>query len=208
MADVALKWRAQTRLYELTEASLPKDALRVGLAYPFNLDRYGNHILLVRPRKAKDLPIRDVHRTLVFLVETLLRVQNASRITLLVDCAAADRHQLDLARFLATIFRYYYPRALGFVLLWEPPRLLLGLWRLCKGLMPVEVLERVRFVTASDIRSYLEPDKTPTWMGGTDTYEYKYVPGNPLGERCPQQSPLDPVSCPTASLQVYGMFTA
>lgn len=209
MADAALKWRAQARLHELNESSLPRACLQAGFVHPFNVDRYGNHVLLLRPGRVRDLPLADVRRVLVFFVETLLRRQNASRITLLVDCAGGgDRHQLELGRYLMALFRCYYPRSLGFVLLWEPPRLLQGLWKLCKGLMPVEALERIRFVTVRDIGRYVDRDKLPVRMGGTDHYHYVYTPGKPLGERCPRLAPLDPVSCPTASLHVYGMFTA
>ncbi|XP_075724690.1 vitamin D3 receptor isoform X2 [Rhipicephalus microplus] len=198
----------EVRLHELTESSLPRSCLQAGFVYPFNVDRYGNHVLLLRPANIRSLPMADVRRVLVFFVETLLRRQNASRITLLVDCVGGDRHQLDLGRYLMALFRCYYPRSLGFVLLWQPPRLLQGIWRLCKGLMPVEALERVRFVTASDISHYVDRDKLPVRMGGTDNYHYEYVPGRPLGERCPKLAPLNPVTCPTASLHVYGMFTA
>lgn len=208
MADAALKWRAQTRLHEITESSLPKACFQAAFVYPFNVDRYGNHVLLLRPRQIRDLPLTDVRRTLIFFVETLMRRQNASRITLLVDCAGGDRHQLELGRYLMALFRCYYPRSLGFVLLWEPPRLVQALWKLCKGLMPVEALERVRFVTARDIGRYMDRDKLPGRMGGTDFYHYLYEPGKPLGDRCPRLPPLDPVSCPTANLHVYGMFTA
>ncbi|XP_075559335.1 motile sperm domain-containing protein 2-like [Dermacentor variabilis] len=234
MADAALKWRAQARLHELTESSLPSACLQAGFVHPFNVDRYGNHVLLLRPANIRNLPLTDVRRVLVFFVETLLRRQNASRITLLVDCVGGDRHQvkscprirkqsantesvndqpfllyqLDLGRYLMALFRCYYPRSLGFVLLWQPPRLLQGIWKLCKGLMPVEALERIRFVTVRDIGRYVDRDKLPVRMGGTDNYQYAYVPGKPLGERCPRLAPLDPVSCPTASLHVYGMFTA
>ncbi|CAN8007373.1 unnamed protein product, partial [Ixodes pacificus] len=110
MADASLKWRAQTRLHELSEANIPEACLSAGFAYPMNLDRYGNHVLLLRLSKTGRLPLQDVRRLLIFMVESLLRKQNASRITLLVDCAGADRRQLDLARFLAAIFRCYYPR--------------------------------------------------------------------------------------------------
>ncbi|KAH7943808.1 hypothetical protein HPB52_011791 [Rhipicephalus sanguineus] len=200
MADAALKWRAQVRLHDLTESSLPRACLQAGFVHPFNVDRYGNHVLLLRPANIRNLPMVDVRRVLVFFVETLLRRQNASRITLLVDCVGGDRHQLELGRYVMALFRCYYPRSLGFVLL--------GIWKLCKGLMPVEALERVRFVTVRDIGRYVDRDKLPVRMGGTDNYHYVYVPGRPLGERCPKLAPLDPVSCPTASLHVYGMFTA
>ncbi|KAL1477596.1 hypothetical protein MTO96_035611 [Rhipicephalus appendiculatus] len=166
MTDVALKWRAQVRLHELTESSLPRSCLQAGFVYPFNVDRYGNHVLLLRPANIRSLAMVDVRRVLVFFVETLLRRQNASRITLLVDCVGSDRHQLDLGRYLLALFRCYYPRSLGFVLLWQPPRLLQGIWKLCKGLMPVEALQWVRFVTARDIGRYVDPDKLPVHMGG------------------------------------------
>ncbi|KAG0445307.1 hypothetical protein HPB47_017013 [Ixodes persulcatus] len=208
MADASLKWRAQARLHELSEANIPEACLSAGFAYPMNLDRYGNHVLLLRLSKIGRLPLQDVRRLLIFMVESLLRKQNASRITLLVDCAGADRRQLDLARFLTAIFRCYYPRSLGYVLFWEPPRLLLGLWRICRSLLPVEAVERVRNVTAGDATRYVDCDKLPTWMGGTDSYQYVYTPGQPLGDRCPRLQPLDPGSSPSANLQVYGMFTA
>ncbi|CAN8029955.1 unnamed protein product [Ixodes persulcatus] len=111
MADASLKWRAQARLHDLSEANIPEACLSAGFAYPMNLDRYGNHVLLLRLSKTGRLPLQDVRRLLIFMVESLLRKQNASRITLLVDCAGADRRQLDLARFLTAIFRCYYPRS-------------------------------------------------------------------------------------------------
>ncbi|KAL1424469.1 hypothetical protein MTO96_020253 [Rhipicephalus appendiculatus] len=114
MADTALKWRAQVRLHELTESSLPRACLQAGFVYPFNVDRYGNHVLLLRPANIRNLPLADVRRVLVFFVETLLRRQNASRITLLVDCVGGDRHQLDLGRHLMALFRCYYPPLAGF----------------------------------------------------------------------------------------------
>ncbi|KAL3211155.1 hypothetical protein MRX96_000839 [Rhipicephalus microplus] len=172
-------------MHELTESSLPRSCLQAGFVYPFNVDRYGNHVLLLRPANIRSLPMADVSRVLVFFVETLLRRQKASRITLLVGCVGGDCHQLDLGRYLMALFRCYYPRSLGFVLLWQPPRLFQGVWRLCKGLMPAEALKRVHFVPSRDFDRYA-----------------------PRRERCPKLAPLEPISCPTASLHVYGMFTA
>ncbi|CAN7947513.1 unnamed protein product [Ixodes hexagonus] len=119
MADASLKWRAQARLHELTEASVPKACFNAGFAYPLNLDRYGNHVLLLRPSRARRLPLQDSRRLLIFMVESLLGRQNASRITLLVDCVGADRHQLDMARFLTATFRCYYPRSDTFAMTTE-----------------------------------------------------------------------------------------
>ncbi|EEC15797.1 nuclear distribution protein NUDC, putative, partial [Ixodes scapularis] len=208
MADASLKWRAQARMHELSEANIPEACLSAGFAYPMNLDRYGNHVLLLRLSKTGRLPLQDVRRLLIFMVESLLRKQNASRITLLVDCAAADRRQLDLARFLTAIFRCYYPRwdsrpmehNESEVQMWKGQECILSssVYLLSGGAVPC-----LHGSARKHFRKLL-----PTWMGGTDSYQYVYTPGQPLGDRCPRLQPLDPGSSPSANLQVYGMFTA
>lgn len=212
MANAALLWRSRTRVHDITELSLPKVYFELGFVYPYNMDRYGNHVLVFSMKDyiRNTLDIAEAKRFLIFFVERLFSQYNANRITLLMDCSGVENRNVHvrLLKFLITMFRCYYPRSLGFILLREVPWMLMTLWKMIKGLLPIEAIERVRFVTSEDIVKYIDKEKLPRRMGGTDSYVYNYKPGFPMGDRCPRLPPLNTVSCPTNNLNVYGMFTA
>ncbi|XP_064478934.1 motile sperm domain-containing protein 2-like [Ornithodoros turicata] len=212
MANTALLWRADIKVHDITELSLPKVYFQLGFIYPYNLDRYGNHVLVfsLKDYVRNALVLSEAKRFVVFFVERLFSQYNTNRITLLLDCEGVESRNIDvrLLKFLCIMFRSYYPRSLGFILLRQAPWMFVAAWKIVKGLLPIEAIERVRFVTTDELTNYIEKEKLPRRMGGTDSYEYDYKPGFPMGDRCPRLPPLNTVSCTTTTLNVYGMFTA
>ncbi|KAL3211142.1 hypothetical protein MRX96_000827 [Rhipicephalus microplus] len=169
MADAALKWRAKVRLHELTESSLPRSCLQAGFVYPFNVDRYGNHVLLLRPANIRSLPMADVpSRT------RLLRGDSA---------AATERLAHNTARGL----RRRRPPPAG----------------------PGSPWRGYALSRPATSGHYVDRDKLPVRMGGARTTTITSTcPEGPWESGVPSSHPWNPVTCPTASLHVYGMFTA
>ncbi|CAN7995677.1 unnamed protein product [Ixodes hexagonus] len=97
---------------------------------------------------------------------------------------------IDFTKFIFNVFLKRYPMGLGYVIVYDMPWLFNAAWKVIRGWMMPEAAERVKMVNKSQITDYIDPKDLPVRMGGTDTYEYSYVPGKPLGERVGDSSKM------------------
>lgn len=185
VADM-LRWRRATKLHELREETLPKAVLERCIVYPYGKDKSGCHVLVLRNKNyLKGVVDPDsVKRIFVFFIEKLFKECNAKKITVLLDCAdiGLSNVDVDLLKFVVDVFIAKYPLGLGNALIYNMPWLLNAILRMIKSIIPYGA-ERLKTVNKQDIQQYIDAKYLPVRMGGTDTYEYTYVPGRPLGDR-------------------------
>lgn len=181
-----LRWRRAMKLHELREEILPKAVLEQCIVYPHGKDMAGCHVLVLRSKNyIKGLADRDsVKRIFIFFIEQLFKECGAKKITVLMDCSdiGVSNVDVDLLKFVVDVFISKYPIGLGNALIYNMPWLLNAILRMIKSLLPYGA-ERLKTVNKDDIQQYIDAKHLPVRMGGTDTYEYSYAPGRPLGDR-------------------------
>ncbi|XP_075535958.1 motile sperm domain-containing protein 2-like isoform X2 [Dermacentor variabilis] len=143
------------------------------------------HVVLRNKNYIKGLADRDsVKRVFIFFIEKLFNECGAKKITVLMDCSdiGVSNIDVDLLKFVVDVFISKYPIGLGNALIYNMPWLLNAILRMIKSILPYGA-ERLKTVNKDDVQQYIDAKYLPVHMGGTDTYEYSYIPGRPLGDR-------------------------
>lgn len=191
-AKHALRWRKQNGINDITEESLPIEFFNQGTMVPYNIDKFGSHIVTLRVKHhRKEASVVDLMKKFfAYFVDKILYEHDAIRVTVIFDCTDAGVNNVDmeLIKFIIVVFRDLYPWALGYIIVHNMPWILNAVWKIIKTMLPSEGVERIRFTTKDGILDYVDRQSLAKYMGGEDPYVYKYEKGKPLGERCPRVS--------------------
>ncbi|XP_064472808.1 motile sperm domain-containing protein 2-like [Ornithodoros turicata] len=189
LLNYSLKWRKFVNIQDVKEEKLMKEIFQRAALFPYNKDKCGCHILMLRLKLySKNLvPSEELKQTLLFFLEKMYNEIGAKRITMLFDCtdAGIGNVDLDMVRFILNTFLKRYPLGMGYVIVYDMPWLFTAAWKIIKGWLIPEAAARIKMVNKDQIKEYIDEKNLPVRMGGKDEYEYEYKPGNPLGDRCP-----------------------
>ncbi|XP_011422421.3 motile sperm domain-containing protein 2 [Magallana gigas] len=176
----ALKWRKEIGVRDLTEASFPQEFWDIGAMYFHKTDKEGRKIIWLKIAKHKKDPntLPLIKKFFGFCFETAYNESPEDELVLLFDMTNTGISNLDMEmiKFVITSFKIYYPALLGYLLIYEMPWLFNAAWKVVKTWLSPEAQKKLKFVNKSDIQLYIAKENLPEHMGGTDTYEYKYVP--------------------------------
>lgn len=115
---------------------------------------------------------------------------------------------LEFTKNLINTLKYYYPNSVQYILVYDMPWVLngnyfnilsiidewlisftlfhcfiLAAFKIVKQLIPPKTAKFLRFVNETTIQDYVDGDKLPIHLGGTDTYEFKFEPAKSMAER-------------------------
>ncbi|KAK3100204.1 hypothetical protein FSP39_016243 [Pinctada imbricata] len=176
----ALKFRCEIKVRDITEESLPREAWEAGGIFYHNTDKDGRRILWFKVKLHKKDAARliFVKRFIMYHFETTYNESPEEQIVVLFDMSGAGISNLDMEmiKFVITSFKIYYPKLLGFMLIYEMPWLFNAAWKVIKTWLSPEAVKKIKFVTKSDVQEYIDKDQLPEHMGGTDQYKYVYIP--------------------------------
>ncbi|XP_050045670.1 motile sperm domain-containing protein 2-like isoform X1 [Dermacentor andersoni] len=171
MTKNALIWRKKFEVNDITEATLPPVYFDFGAMFPLGQDKYGSQLIYHRVKlHRKDERQAIQHRRfLVFWVEKLLYELDHVRLSFILDLGESGYGNMDmeLIGFLISLFKEYYPWALGYIMVYDMPWLFNTAWKVIKSWVPAEGVERVKFVDRNTITNYVSPENLPDYMGGT-----------------------------------------
>ncbi|KFM65622.1 Motile sperm domain-containing protein 2, partial [Stegodyphus mimosarum] len=177
MVDEALKWRKDFGVKDVNQASIPIEFFQAKAVFPFNKDKEGNPIIMILVRYHRKVPefIRELRRFVIYWVELMEEQTKGGQMTVIMSCAGAglSNLDLDLIKFLITLFRSYYPHSLAHILIYELPWILNPAWKIIKQWLPEDFVEKIKFVSKTSIQDYVSEENLPLEMGGTDTTEYE-----------------------------------
>ncbi|XP_070553331.1 motile sperm domain-containing protein 2-like isoform X1 [Ptychodera flava] len=178
-----LKFRKEFAVYDISEESFPQDLLESGGMYPYGRDKEGNHILWFIGRKYKKDAKRQLltKKLLIYWLEKFSIEYPGEKVTVLQDATQTGLQNMDLemVKFIITSFKFYYPSMLAVMLIYEMPWILNAAWKVIQNWLSEEARKRVRFAGKGNIQEVIAKDTLPPYMGGTDTYEWVYVPTPP-----------------------------
>ncbi|GFY55796.1 motile sperm domain-containing protein 2 [Trichonephila inaurata madagascariensis] len=176
MVDEALRWRKSFGVKDVTLAALPLEFFQAKAVFPFNKDKEGNPIIMILVRYHKKAPefAKELRRFVIYWVELMEEQTKGGRMTVIMSCAGAGMSNLDLdlIKFLITLFRSYYPDSLANILIFDMPWILQPAWKIIKAWLPEDFVDKIKFVNKTSIQEYVTADNLPVDMGGTDTTEY------------------------------------
>ncbi|XP_076351781.1 motile sperm domain-containing protein 2-like [Tachypleus tridentatus] len=74
---------------------------------------------------------------------------------------------MELIMYITTLFKYYFPFALGYIYFYEMPWLCKAFWKILKIRLPAKTTRRFKFINKSSISNYIALDQLPTYLGGS-----------------------------------------
>ena len=122
--------------------------------------------------------IITVHRVAVFvhciysqtclfyhlLLFTLLRHFPNRHMSLFMDCSEAGYYNMDmdLVKFIISLFKQYYPLKLGSIYVYEMPWVMNAGWSIIKSWLSPAARNKMRFIQKSSIEQYFKQNQLTT----------------------------------------------
>lgn len=177
MVHESLKWRKSFGVKDVNQASIPIEFFQAKAVFPYNTDKEGNPIIMILVRYHKKAPefAEALRKFVIYWVELMEEQTNGGQMTVIMSCAGAglSNLDLDLIKFLITLFRSYYPHSLAHILIFEMPWILNPAWKIIKAWLPEDFVDKIKFVNKVTLQDYVSEDNLPVDMGGTNTTEYE-----------------------------------
>ena len=142
MIEKTFRWRKEFGVNEIRRESLSQKIMETGaMSVREETDKAGYKILVMRVRKYvknKD-DVEDMKKCMVSFLEDLRKENISQEITLVFDCngAGLKNVDLDVIKFLISLFQNYYPHMLGKILIYDLPWILNPVFVIIKVRVPL-----------------------------------------------------------------------
>ncbi|XP_055070614.1 motile sperm domain-containing protein 2 [Misgurnus anguillicaudatus] len=180
MIDESLQWRKEYNLNDLTENSIPRWMFETGAVYLHGYDKEGNKLFWFRVKlHVKDAKtIVDKKKYVAFWLERYAKREPGMPLTVVFDMTESSIGNIDMdfVKYIISCFKVYYPKFLSKMIMYEMPWIMNAAWKIVKTWLGPEAISKLRFVSKSDIQTFIDPEHLPPYMGGTDQFKYSYPP--------------------------------
>ncbi|XP_018584691.1 motile sperm domain-containing protein 2-like [Scleropages formosus] len=180
MIDESFQWRKEFRVNDLAEGLVPKWTFETGAVYIHGYDKEGNRLFWFNVRKHfKDSKtVRDKKSYVAFWLERHVVQHPDMPITVVFDMSDTSLSNIDLefVKYIISCFKVYYPKLLSKMLMYEMPWIMNAAWKIVKTWLSPEAINKLKFLSKSEIQSYIDTEQLPSHMGGTDSFKYTYPP--------------------------------
>ncbi|XP_016396249.1 motile sperm domain-containing protein 2, partial [Sinocyclocheilus rhinocerous] len=165
---------------DLTESSIPGWMFESGAVFLHGYDKEGNKLFWFRVKlHVKDAKvILDKKRYVAFWLERYAKREPGMPLTVVFDMSESGLSNIDMdfVKYIINCFKVYYPKFLSKMIMYEMPWIMNAAWKIVKTWLGPEAISKLKFVTKSDIQTYVGPEHLPPHMGGTDQFKYSYPP--------------------------------
>ncbi|XP_072542794.1 motile sperm domain-containing protein 2 [Salminus brasiliensis] len=180
MIDESFQWRKEFNLNDLTENSIPRWMFETGAVYLHGYDKEGNKLFWFKVKlHIKDgKTILDKKRYVAFWLEQYAKREPGMPLTVVFDMSESGLSNIDMdfVKYIISCFKVYYPKFLSKMIMYEMPWIMNAAWKLVKTWLGPEAISKLKFVSKSDVQTYIDPEHLPPHMGGTDQFKYSYPP--------------------------------
>lgn len=181
-----LKWRQSLGISNLTETSFPREFYDIGGIHIHGEDNDGNVLLHIRISLFQKLgEILELLKK--FTIFLMLKADSEAAAkgkgwVLIFDCTGAGMANADIemANFLNSTLKNYFPSGQMYVLGHNLPWLLNAVKNIIFAMLPSNVKRRIKFSNDKTITDFISRDSLPGYMGGTSNQMYPYVPTGAL----------------------------
>lgn len=177
------------KFVEEGEAGIPQIAS--GKAFVWGTDKEGHPCFYVRMRmhSAYEQSARQSAEYGLHIIEMarLMRTWDEQRLSSVFDFRGIGFSALDLpfAQFAIGLMQALLPETLGRCYLVDAPYILHGFWAVIRPWFDPAVVEKIVFVSRTQLRDYFDPAMLPVEFGGDSTYVYSYDSSLPAGPDSP-----------------------
>lgn len=192
MAKSELKWRKTNAVKEIKREELPSEFFDRQVIVPYNRDKNQCCTVILRAKKVRRTSSeekKDLERFVTYWIESVESINPGEMFTIIIDCTGAglSNANMDLLTLLINMVKEHYLAIVGHIIVANLPTILVATWKVVKYLLPAAAVEKVKFVDNNTIGEYIEAERLPPHLGGTNNQELGYYPFI-FAECCPKLS--------------------
>ncbi|XP_006638072.1 motile sperm domain-containing protein 2 [Lepisosteus oculatus] len=180
MIDESFQWRKEYKVNDLTESSIPRWMFETGAVYLHGYDKEGNKLFWFKVKlHVKDAKmVVDKKKYVAFWLERYAKREPGMPLTVVFDMSESGLSNIDMdfVKYIINCFKVYYPKFLSKMVMYEMPWIMNAAWKIVKSWLGPEAINKLKFVTKSDVQEYIGAEYLPPHMGGTDSFKYSYPP--------------------------------
>lgn len=175
-------WRKSVGANDINESNIRIDYVKEGLFFTHGRDVDGSLLFIFKAKMhikgQKDY--EDIKRILIYWFDRAEREEGGKRVTLFLDMEGSGLSNMDmeLVKYLITLFKLYYPYFLNYIVIYQMPWVLSAAFKVVKTLLPAKAVERMRFVTKDTLKDVVAPEQALVAWGGKDNYVFEFIPEN------------------------------
>ncbi|XP_036396013.1 motile sperm domain-containing protein 2 [Megalops cyprinoides] len=180
MIDESFLWRKEFKVNDLTESCIPKWMFETGAVYLHGYDKEGNKLFWFKVKMhIKDTKtIQDKKKYVAFWLERYAKREPGMPLTVVFDMSESGLSNIDMdfVKYIISCFKVYYPKFLSKMIMYEMPWIMNAAWKIVKTWLGPDAVSKLKFVSKSEVQTYIGPEYLPLHMGGTDPFKYSYPP--------------------------------
>ncbi|XP_032587803.1 motile sperm domain-containing protein 2-like isoform X2 [Drosophila mojavensis] len=172
-------WRQSYGANDLTEDKLNQQYLNEGSVFVHSHDVDGKPLLIFRVKlHSKTKNVDELIRIVVYWVERKQRETHMTQLSIFFDMAGTGLATMDLdfVKRIVETFKLYYPNSLNYILVFELAWVLNAAFKVIKTLLPPKAVEILKMISKKDVTQYVPKDNCLVSWGGSDSYEFQFVP--------------------------------
>ncbi|XP_051566623.1 motile sperm domain-containing protein 2 isoform X3 [Myxocyprinus asiaticus] len=151
-----------------------------GAVYLHGYDKEGNKLFWFKVKlHVKDAKtVLDKKRYVAFWLERYAKREPGMPLTVVFDMSESGLGNIDMdfVKYIISCFKVYYPKFLSKMIMYDMPWIMNAAWKIVKTWLGPEAISKLKFVSKTDIQTYIDPEHLPPHMGGTDQFKYSYPP--------------------------------
>ncbi|XP_074603450.1 motile sperm domain-containing protein 2-like [Brevipalpus obovatus] len=199
----ALEWRKRLGFPDFTLTSFPKEFYEVGGIYLYKEDIHGNVVLHIRIRLFQKVEgmldlLKKFSIYLMYQADELAAAKGPEYgWVLLFDCTEAGiaNADIDMANFVISTLRNYFPSGQKYVLVHKLPWLLNAVKSLIFAMLPSYVKRKIKFCDEKGLKDHIPVENLPDYLGGPATHlQYRINPEGTVSTKDLARKGLMPMS--------------
>lgn len=186
-----LTWRKSVGANEINENTIRMDYVKEGMFFPRGRDVDGCLLLILKSKMhvkgQKDYD--EIKKIMIYWFDRCEREENGNKITMFFDMdgAGLGNMDMDMIKYLITLFKLYYPNFLNYIVIYNMPWVLNAAFKVVKSLLPAKAIERMKFANNNTLKEFVAPDQALKCWGGKDEYVFEFVPERTYNEATPKK---------------------
>ncbi|XP_075989747.1 motile sperm domain-containing protein 2-like [Anticarsia gemmatalis] len=175
-----LTWRKSVGASDINESNIRMDYVQEGVFFPRGRDIDGSLLLIFKAKMhvKGQREYEELKKIMIYWFDRVEREENGKRITMFFDMDGSGLGNMDmeLVKYLITLFKLYYPYFLNYIVIYQMPWVLSAAFKVVKTLLPAKAVEKMKFVTKDTLKDIVAPEQALAVWGGKDNYVFEFIP--------------------------------
>eukprot|EP00158_Paraphelidium_tribonemae_P004138 Partr_v1_DN26594_c0_g1_i3_m3961 putative CRAL TRIO domain protein len=180
-----LKWRTEFAVLDLMiagESKLPRYMLENGACYFWKHDILNRPVMYCTSRLfyRNRCSFQETKNHIVYVMELIserMAELKQKKVLVVIDMrgwSLMANYDMYTSLFMIQCMQDYYPDTLGCALFIGVPYLFSSIWSLLKPFLSESVIEKVKYIDASDIAQFIALENIPQSLNADSKFAYKY----------------------------------